>query len=1218
MQDKLDKLKKLYEVMKDDTVKPSDLKVFLTVVLKMLKESKNTFDSTSKENQQTTIEAVNYFSANQKNLFDTVNKKTYQITTDIQKKIFEVETLISEIRLLKPKNGKDADEEKIVDRVLERVKLPEFEVFTLVGEDIVEKINDLPTDEDRYLIDAKHIKNLPKGLKPGGFGAAHAFLGVSHDATLTGDGLTTPLSVVGGGGSTTYIADGTYTSLTGIGTIGSPYIVDVDFTSFTTNNITQGTTNLYSQWSNITGGIQYSPGKVNINGVGTAHALNVGELTGSNYLNIGYDQFGGEIGILFASSTSGPGNFISYVPSQDSIGIGGTEPGNGSFFINQSTGAVSIGGFYDNANVLNVKGSTVINGNFTAIPAIGEPGLRIYATGVGNEVALGSTNTGTLVASYDQTNDRYRYANGFILMNDGLFNTTTKIRSDDVQFTSAFGTVFASNLIQKYFFFGDLDGVGSGTTAKLDDTFGTFLVSVPVNVKLLNSVSGLPFFTYDAPYKQIRIGDGSVTPLDGVNGLGWNPFIASQSVDSYSAIDSYNRSATTSATADFIAANDADDGTILGGHFIDMGINSSVYDSSISGLYTGGANAGYIMVNGGALNLMTEKSFPIKFRTGGYTGPEFIQAEIGAGTATFTIGIAGVSSSTGTYKIGSTNGNTFGMTVSDSVTPWVMTLPNDAGTNGYLLSTNGAGITSWIAPSGGSGLTVGTTTIASGTSTNIFYNNAGILGEYTISGTGNVAMTTSPTFVTPVLGTPTSGNFSTGTFTWPTFNQSTTGSAATLTTPRTIGIVTGDATSSGSTFNGSANNTNALTLATVNANVGTFGSATQVGTFTTNAKGLITAASNVTITPAIGSITGLGTGVATALGVNVGSAGAFVTFNGALGTPSSGTLTNATGLPVTGISATGTPSSSTFLRGDGIWATPAGGGGSGTVTNTGGNLTANSVVLGAGTVDVKVVAGITTDGISQFNLGVNATTAGKIKLFGSTSGDVTLQGTAVAGTATVLTLPASTDTLMGRATTDIVTNKNLTSGTNTFPTFNQNTTGSAAILTTARTIGAVTGDATSAGSSFDGSANNTNALTFATVNANVGTFTNPTVTVNAKGLVTAISNGSSGITWTEVTTTTQTAAINNGYIANNASLVTITLPTTAAVGSIVRVAGKGAGGWKIAQNASGIIHFGGVDTTTGTGGSLASFQRYDAIEIVCSVANNEWVVLSSQGNITII
>lgn len=47
-------------------------------------------------------------------------------------------------------------------------------------------------------------------------------------------------------------------------------------------------------------------------------------------------------------------------------------------------------------------------------------------------------------------------------------------------------------------------------------------------------------------------------------------------------------------------------------------------------------------------------------------------------------------------------------------------------------------------------------------------------------------------------------------------------------------------------------------------------------------------------------ITAFGTGIATALGVNVGSAGAPVINGGALGTPSSGTLTNATGLPVAG------------------------------------------------------------------------------------------------------------------------------------------------------------------------------------------------------------------------------------------------------------------------------------------------------------------------------
>lgn len=87
----------------------------------------------------------------------------------------------------------------------------------------------------------------------------------------------------------------------------------------------------------------------------------------------------------------------------------------------------------------------------------------------------------------------------------------------------------------------------------------------------------------------------------------------------------------------------------------------------------------------------------------------------------------------------------------------------------------------------------------------------------------------------------------------------------------------------------------AVTFATVNGNIGTFGSATQCTVFTTNAKGLITAASQVTCTPGIASLTGAGTGVLTALAVNVGTAGSFVVNGGALGTPSSGLGTNLTG-----------------------------------------------------------------------------------------------------------------------------------------------------------------------------------------------------------------------------------------------------------------------------------------------------------------------------------
>jgi hypothetical protein len=79
------------------------------------------------------------------------------------------------------------------------------------------------------------------------------------------------------------------------------------------------------------------------------------------------------------------------------------------------------------------------------------------------------------------------------------------------------------------------------------------------------------------------------------------------------------------------------------------------------------------------------------------------------------------------------------------------------------------------------------------------------------------------------------------------------------------------------------------------------------------------------------------------------------------------------------------------------------------------------------------------------------------------------------------------------------------------PTLNQNTTGSAATLTTGRTI-EITGDLAYTSTSFDGSANVTAAGTLATVNTNVGSFTNATFTVNGKGLITAASSGTAPVT----------------------------------------------------------------------------------------------------------
>jgi len=115
-----------------------------------------------------------------------------------------------------------------------------------------------------------------------------------------------------------------------------------------------------------------------------------------------------------------------------------------------------------------------------------------------------------------------------------------------------------------------------------------------------------------------------------------------------------------------------------------------------------------------------------------------------------------------------------------------------------------------------------------------------------------------------------------------------------------------------------------------------------------------------------------------------------------------------------------------------------------------------------------------------------------------------------------------------------------------------------------------------------------------------------------------VSSGGGGITWNEITGTTGNAEADNGYIANNSSLVTITLPSTCAVGKTIRIAGSGAGGWKLAQNASQVIYFGDMNTTTGTGGYLASVYRYDQVEILCITADTTFTVIGSMGDITVV
>ncbi len=124
---------------------------------------------------------------------------------------------------------------------------------------------------------------------------------------------------------------------------------------------------------------------------------------------------------------------------------------------------------------------------------------------------------------------------------------------------------------------------------------------------------------------------------------------------------------------------------------------------------------------------------------------------------------------------------------------------------------------------------------------------------------------------------------------------------------------------------------------------------------------------------------------------------------------------------------------------------------------------------------------------------------------------------------------------------------------------------------------------------------------------------------NGAGSISIAATGLAGFSWTTVTGTSQLMVANNGYIANNGALVTLTLPATSAVGDEIDIIGKGAGGWLIAQQAGQSINLGSSTTTIGVGGSLASTNRRDSLYMICTVANTEWTVGSGPvGNITVV
>ena len=264
--------------------------------------------------------------------------------------------------------------------------------------------------------------------------------------------------------------------------------------------------------------------------------------------------------------------------------------------------------------------------------------------------------------------------------------------------------------------------------------------------------------------------------------------------------------------------------------------------------------------------------------------------------------------------------------------------PATSGTS--ILYGNGSGGFSNVTIGTGVAFTAGTlsATGSGGTVTSVAALTLGTTGTDLSSTVANGTTTPVITLQVPTASASNRGALSAAD--WTTFNNKGSGTVTSVAQSFTGGLIS----VAGSPITTSG--TLALTVAGTSGGIPYFSSASTWATSAALAAGSLVQGGGAGVAPS--TIT-TGTGVVTALGVNTGTAGAFVVNGGALGTPSSGTVTNLTGtasININGTVGATTPTTGKFTTIEGTDTTDATSTTAAAVKTAGGLAVAKKIYVG--------------------------------------------------------------------------------------------------------------------------------------------------------------------------------------------------------------------------------------------------------------------------------